>query len=90
MIKHPAALAEPRETLVKPWWNPGGTAPDHPAALAEPGGTLVEPWWNPGGTRPAALAEPGGTLVEPWWNPGGTLVEPHLRAAPDHPGAYLG
>ena len=25
-------------------------------------------------------------LVEPWWNPGGTLVEPYLRAAPDHPG----
>ena len=23
-------------------------------------------------------------------NPGGTLVEPYLRAAPDHPGAYLG
>ena len=36
------------------------------------------------------LAEPHGTLVEPWWNPGGTLVEPYLRAAPDHPGAYLG
>ena len=39
----------------------------------------MEPTWNP-----------GGTLVEPWWNPGGTLVEPYLRAAPDHPGAYLG
>ena len=42
----------------------------------------------------AALAEPRGTLLEPWWNPGknprGTLVEPYLRAAPDHPGAYLG
>ena len=24
------------------------------------------------------------------WNPGGTLAEPYLRAAPDHPGAYLG
>ena len=33
---------------------------------------------------------PHGTLVEPWWNPGGTLVEPYLRAAPHHPGAYLG
>ena len=22
---HPAALAEPRGTLVEPWWNPGGT-----------------------------------------------------------------
>ena len=27
-------------------------------------------------------------LVEPWWNPGGTLVEPYLRAAPDHPEAW--
>ena len=44
-----------------------------------PRGTLVEPSWNP-----------RGTLVEPWWNPRGTLVEPCLRAAPDHPGAYLG
>ena len=36
--------------------------------------------------HPAALAEQlGGTLVEL-----GTLVEPCLRAAPDHPGAYLG
>ena len=24
------------------------------------------------------------------WNLGGTLVEPDLRAAPDHPTAYLG
>ena len=29
-------------------------------------------------------------LVETSWNPGGTLVEPYLKAAPDHPGAYLG
>ena len=39
--------------------------------------------------HPAALAEPRETLVEPWWNPRETLVEPYLRAAPDHPGAYL-
>ena len=31
-----------------------------------------------------------GILVEFSWNPGGTLVEPYLRATPDHPGAYLG
>ena len=32
----------------------------------------------------AAAWNPGGTLVEPWswWN--------EVRAAPDHPGAYLG
>ena len=23
--------------------------------------------------------------MEPWWNLGATLVEPYLRAAPDHP-----
>ena len=23
--------------------------------------------------------------LEPWWNPRSTLVEPYLRAAPDHP-----
>ena len=73
---HPAALAEPRGTLVEPWWNPGGT--------------LVEPWWNPGGTLVEPWWNPGGTLVEPWWNSRGTLVEPYLRAAPDHPGAWAG
>ena len=34
--------------------------------------------------------QPSQNLVEPRWNPGGTLVEPYLRAAPNHPGAYLG
>ena len=33
--------------------------------------------------------QPSQNLVEPWWNCG-TLAEPYLRAAPDHPGAYLG
>ena len=45
----------------------------------QPSQNPVEPSWNA-----------GGTLVEPSWNPRGTLVEPCLRAAPDHPGAYLG
>ena len=76
----PAALAEPRETLVKPWWNPGGTlvepAPDHPAALAEPRGTLVEPWWNHWWNPPRTTPQPLQNLVEPWRNLGGTLVEP--------------
>ena len=35
-------------------------------------------------------SQPLQNLVEPWWNPRATLVEPYLRAAPDHPGAYLG
>ena len=34
--------------------------------------------------------QPSQNLVEPSWNIGGTFVEPYLRAAPDHPGAYLG
>ena len=38
--------------------------------------------------------QPSQNLVEPWWNPSGTAVEPwwnpYLRAAPNHPGAYLG
>ena len=55
-----------------------------------PGGTLVEPWWNPGGTLVEPWCKFCGTLVELWWNRGGTLVEPYLRAAPDHPGPYLG
>ena len=29
--------------------------------------------------------QPSQNLAEPSWNPGGTLVEPCLRAAPDHP-----
>ena len=41
---HPAALAEPRGTLVEPWWNPGGT--------------LVEPSWNPRGTLPQPRTTP--------------------------------
>ena len=41
-------------------------------------------------TTPQSSWNPGGSLVEAWWNPGGTLVEPYLRAAPDHPEAYLG
>ena len=41
-----------------------------------------------GGSPCRTSLNPGGTLVEPWWDP--CLVEPYLRAAPDHPGAYLG
>ena len=79
---HPAALAEPGETLA------GGnlveTTPDHPAALVNPRGTLpqIEPSWNltsnhPRPPRPCRTWwNPGGTLVEPWWNLGGTLGEP--------------
>ena len=37
---------------------------------------------------PQPSQKPDGTLVEPWWNCGGTLVEPYLRATPDHPGAW--
>ena len=37
-----------------------------------------------------APRQPSPNLVEPWWNLGGTLVEPYLRAAADHPEAYLG
>ena len=51
----PAALAEPRGTLVdsvEPWWNLGGT--------------LVEPWWNPGGTLNLASGPPR-TTPEPIW-----------------------
>ena len=88
-LKPPRTTPQPSQNLVEPWWNPRGTlpqtTPDHPALAA-----LVEPWWNPGGTLVEPWWNPGGTLVEPWWNPGGTLVEPYLRAAPDHPGAYLG
>ena len=51
---HPAALAEPRGTLVEPWWNPGGTLVE---PWWNPGGTLVEPWWNPRGTL--AQGRPG-------------------------------
>ena len=33
---HPAALAEPRGTLVEPWWNPRGTLPQgRPAIWSE-------------------------------------------------------
>ena len=60
---------------MEPWWNPART-------LVEPFAALVEPLWSLPQTtpdHPAALAEPGGTLMEPYF-----------RAAPDHPGAYLG
>ena len=42
-------LAEPRGTLVEPWWNPGGP--------------LVEPWWNPRGTLVEPSWNPRGTLI---------------------------
>ena len=88
-------------TLVETWWNPGGTLvepvepswsltsnhPGPPAALA---GTAVELSWNLTPKPPRSTPQPSQNLVEPWWNPAGTLVEPYLRAAPDHPGAYLG
>ena len=80
---------EPSRSSRRTWWNPRRTlpqtTPDHPAAWWNPRGTLPQTAlvWNPGKSgTPAALAEPGGTC--------GTLVETYLRAAPDHPGAYLG
>ena len=63
---HPAALAEPGETLAEFWWKSGGTLVE--PCLKPP--HLCRTWWNPGAT----LVEPG--TLEPWWNPGGTLVEP--------------
>ena len=94
---HPAALAKPGGTLARSprrtWWNPGGTVvlkPNHPGPPRSPRRT----WWNPGGTvvlkPPRTTPQPLQNLVELWWNPRGTLVEPYLRAALDHPGAYLG
>ena len=57
-MRHPAALAEPRGTLVEPSWNPRGTWWN----LVELGGTwrkLVEPSWNltsgPPRTTPAPI-----------------------------------
>ena len=90
---HPAPLAEIGGTLV--WWNPGGTLVK---PWWNPPRSPRTTWWNPGGTArnpPGTLTQnttprPSQNLVEPWWNPSGTLVEPYLRAAPDHPGAYLG
>ena len=82
---HPAALAEPRGTLLELCWNgilpcknSGGILMEHylkPARTA--GGTLVKPWWNPRGT----FSGPRRTLEEigPWWNPRpehNGLVEP--------------
>ena len=92
---HPAALAEPGETLA------GGnlveTTPDHPAALVNPRGTLpqIEPSWNltsnhPRPPRPCRTWwNPGGTLVEPWGNPGGTLVEPLVEPWWNPGGTFL-
>ena len=88
----PQATPEPgpprrtRWNLVKPLWN---LTSNHPGPCRH----LVEPWWTgppPGGRvqttpdHPAAFVEPCGTVVEPY------LVEPYLRAAPEHPGPYLG
>ena len=64
---HPAALAEPGETLVEPLWN----QTTNPAALRN----LVKRWWNP----QQNLVKP---CLEPWWwkrNFGGALVEPYLK-----------
>ena len=96
---HPGPPRSPRRT----WWNfgePSNLASNHPGPPRCPRGT----WWKPGGTLVEPYLKPsrtsrspcrpwwnsGGTLVEPLWNPRGTLVEPYLRAAPDHPGPYLG
>ena len=81
---HPAALAEPGETLAEFSWKSGGTLVEPylkpPRTTLQPG-TLVEPWRNPRETflKPAALEEIGGTLVEPSWN----LTSNHPR--PPHP-----
>ena len=78
---HPAALAEPSETLAEFWssWNLPQTRPpqpsktswnltsSHPGPPCSPGGTLVEPYLKP--PRPPRS-------LKPWWNPGGTLVKP--------------
>ena len=71
---HPAALAEPGETLGN-CWNPGGTLVE---PYLKPPRTTLQPWWNPRGTLPQTTQttpNPGRTLVEPWWNPGGTLAQ---------------
>ncbi len=53
-------------TLVKPWWNFGGT-------LVAPS---AEPFGQPKMDLPQRHHETWRTLVEPWWNLRGTLVEP--------------
>ena len=81
---HPAALAEPGETLAEFWWKSGGTLVEPSSnqttpALEEIAGTLVEFSWNltSNHPRPPRCLEPWwNPVVEPWWNPGGTLVEP--------------
>ena len=85
---HLAALAEPGGTLVERSWNLASNLHGPPRCPRRTWwnfrGTLVEPYLRPPRTtpdHPAALAEPGGTLVE---------LSPYLRAAPDHPGPYLG
>ena len=78
---HPAALAEPGETLAEFWWKSGGT-------LVEPS----EPWWNPGGTlvKPSSNPQPSKKLVEPWWNPRETLPQTTQTTPPlQNPGGTL-
>ena len=86
MVDHPASLTEPRggTTLMEPYL----AERDKKKTWRNPGGTLVEP---PLRTTPQPLQK----LVEPYrWNFGGTLVVEHylkyFKAAPEHPGAYLG
>ena len=102
LVNLDGTLPQTTQTTPQRLWNPGGTL----VQPSEPGGTLlVERWWNPPTTSPQTTplelswdltsnhpgppCSPCRTLVEPWQNPG-TLVEPYLRPAPDHPGAYLG
>ena len=81
---HPAALAEPGETLTEFWWKSGGTLVEPSSnRTTQPSKKLLEPWWNPGGTLPQTTP----TTLQPWWNARGTL--PQTTQTTPQPGTLV-